>query len=70
MGTRDGDVAYHLTLTGSTANIIPRIINPIRAEMTGGGKVAVATPSGAGAADMQARMDAVVGGWSSTGIFK
>ena len=69
-GTRDGDVAYHLILMGGTPTIIPRISHLIRAEMTEGGKVAVATPSGAGAADMQARMGAVLDGWSSLGISK
>ena len=64
-GTRDGDVACHLTLTGGTPTIIPRISHLIRAEMTERGKVAVATPSGAGAADKQARMDAVIDEWSS-----
>ena len=64
-GTRAGDVARHPIPTGGTPTIIPRISHLIRAAMTEGGKVAVATPSGAGAADKQARMDGIIGDWNS-----
>ena len=70
--TRDGDVVYSLVSFGSTITAILRISHlvVISVAMAGGAKVTVATPSGAGAADKQARMDAVLDGWSSVGISK
>ena len=71
-GTRAGDVVYNQVSIASTTTAILRINHPVEisAAIRGGVKVAVATPSGAGAADKQARMDAVLDGWSSVGIFK
>ena len=67
IGTRAGDVVYSLASSGSTITAIPRISHPvvISVAMAGGAEVAVATPLGAGAADKQARMDAVIDEWSS-----